>query len=640
MKLLLISLLWATSMALLGNDKIDYANQIQPLLKKHCIECHGGKKVKAKLDFTKIQSPADIKIHFEMWEEALDLLHEGEMPPEERDQPSQAEKDLFTRWYKQNFEAVEAHPGFSQPRRLSTLEYKNSLEDIFGFELEVQIQQAHESKIEKSLIKKIFPVDPPGRSGFQNDTHGAQFASNDLSRYAFIADKTIEKLFDDPARLLDLIGIRSSHEMTKPEATKLLYHYLPKIYRRSLTSEESNSLKVLIEASTDTFAMIKMELKAALISPKFLFRGLDNKGPKGEVFSVNDEELAQRLSYFLWGSIPDEELLELAKAKRLSDEKVLAKQIKRMVADKRSEHFVEDIAVQWFALNEMDHLGGRLPYDDALKNQPIKFMQYLIKEDRPLMELIDSKVTYINGLIDQFYQKDAKQIKRVGKERGIEMVIQPLQRIELKNTKNRGGILTMPGILAMNGVKGRTSPVLRGTWVLERILGDHLPEPPMDVGAVPNNKKGEVLSFRQRFEAHRSNKTCAVCHDRIDPLGFALESYDSRGGFRTHEMSGKKKKAKKGAVIDASGQMPSGEKFNSFAELKSTLVNNHSETIIRIMVKRFMSYALCRKLELYDQPEVERITAELNKNQGTYLELITLVSTSLPFTKTVISEDQ
>ncbi|WDE97116.1 DUF1588 domain-containing protein [Lentisphaera profundi] len=636
MKLLMTSLLFITGMNLMSNEKIDYNNQIKPFLEKHCIECHGGEKIKAKLDFTKINSPKDIKLHFEMWEEALELIHEGEMPPEERDQPELEEKKIFTQWYKHNFEEVEAHPGFSQPRRLSTMEYKNSLEDIFGFNLEVQVQEAHESKIEKSLVKKLFPVDPPGRSGFQNDTYGSQFASSDLSRYAFIADKTIEKLFNESEKLS---AVKPPNKITKKQTAQILSYYLSKIYRRSLNKEEIASLKVLIGKNTDLWSMLRMELKAALISPKFLYRGLDIKGTAGEVFSVSNDELAQRLSYFLWGSVPDEKLLKLAKNKSLKDEEVWEMQIKRMVEDQRSQRFIEDIAVQWFALNEMDHLGGRLPYDDALKNQPIKFFEYLIKEDRPLIELIDSKVTYANGLIEKFYKKDSKQITRVGKEKGIEMVIQPLQKIELKNTENRGGILTMPGILAMNGVKGRTSPVLRGTWVLERILGDHLPEPPMDVGAVPNNKKGEILTFRQRFEAHRSNKTCAVCHDRIDPLGFALESYDDSGGFRTHEMIGKKKNAKKGAAIDASGQMPSGEKFKSFLELKSTLVNNHSETITRNIVKRFMSYALCRKLELYDQPEVERITKQLNENQGTYLELIKLVTTSLPFTKTVIAEE-
>jgi hypothetical protein len=640
MKLLPTSLLLLSGgLVLQATELINYKEKIQPFIKKHCIECHGGKKVKAKLDFTKIQSETQIKEKFEMWEEALELIHDGEMPPEERDQPSEDEKAMFAQWYKQSFESVEAHPGFAKPRRLSTLEYKNSLEDIFGIELEVQIQEAHESKVEKSLIKKMFPVDPPGRSGFQNDTHGTQFSSSDLNRYSFIADKTIEKFFSESEVIKSLMGNAKKESLSLNQAKSLLNDYLPKIYRRELNEKEQENLANLLVQGLDFFTITKNELKAALISPKFLFRGLDIKGTKGEVIELRNEELAQRISYFLWGSIPDEELMSLAKKEVLSNEQVMTNQIKRMVADQRSKHFIEDIAIQWFALNEMDHLGGRLPYNHALKNQPIKFMEYLIKEDRPLIELIDSKVTFANALIADFYQADRDQITRSKKTQGIEIVIQPLERIELKKTKNRGGILSMPGILAMNGVKGRTSPVLRGTWVLERILGDHLPEPPMDVGSVPNNKKGQILSFRQRFEAHRSNKTCAVCHDRIDPLGFALESYDSQGNFRTHEMIGKKKKAKKGAPIDASGQLPGGEKFKSFAELKSTLANNQSKTIIRNIVKRFMSYALCRKLELYDQPEVERITTELHENKGTYLELISLVATSLPFTKTVISEE-
>ena len=624
---------------ILGAEDISYSEHIYPFLDKHCIECHGGKKVKAKLDFTKIISEEAIKANFESWEEALELIHDGDMPPEERDQPTEQEKELFTKWYKQTFDKVEAHPGFARPRRLSTQEYKNSLRDIFDFELELQTQETDESRTEKSFILKLSPKDPLGRSGFQNDTHGLQFSSADWNRFSYVADKTLEELFSRKEFQKKFFLSDGLKLVSKDQAKQILNYYLPLIYRRPLNSNELAKVEGDLTTSEELPSYVKLELKAALVSPQFLYRGLNIKGEQGTLIPVGDSELAQRLSYFLWGSIPDSELIKLADAGRLNKDSEIQKQIVRMLEEPRSDFFIKDMAAQWFTLDEIDHLGGRLPYDTALKNQPIEFFKYLIKENRPLIELIDSDVTYTNKLMNRFYPKAMGQLKNQRKStQGIEIIFQPLEKVKLADDSQRGGIITMPGILAMNGVKGRTSPVLRGTWVLERILGDHLPEPPMDVGSVAPNKKGENLSFRERFKAHTTNKTCAVCHDRIDPLGFALESYDSRGDFRTHEMSGSKKKRKKGAKIDASGQMPNGQKFDDYSGLKKILVTSERKTVTRNIVKRFMSYALCRKLELHDKPEVERITNELYEKQGTYHDLIYQVVTSLAFKNTVIKE--
>jgi hypothetical protein len=220
------------------------------------------------------------------------------------------------------------------------------------------------------------------------------------------------------------------------------------------------------------------------------------------------------------------------------------------------------------------------------------------------------------------------------KQKGIEVESVPNQKIQLENTTERGGILTMPGVLAMN--KG---PVIRGTWILERILGDHLGDPPADVGVVAPNRKGEKLSFRERFEEHRSNKNCAVCHDKIDPLGFALQRYDAQGAFIAEKNKARvndgKKKARQGPTeaLDTSGQLPSGETFDDFAGLKKILTSSQRETIVRNLVEKALSYALCRKLEMYDQPTVTRIVANLEarENGGTYRDLVHEVVISLPF---------
>ncbi len=214
----------------------------------------------------------------------------------------------------------------------------------------------------------------------------------------------------------------------------------------------------------------------------------------------------------------------------------------------------------------------------------------------------------------------------------------PNHRIQIRETRGRGGLLTMPGVVAMN--KG---PVLRGTWMLERILGEHLPDPPANVGQVQPNKRGEKLTFRQRFEQHRSNPTCASCHDKIDPLGFALQAYDAEGSyiFRAGYTPGKKLKKRKNdnaehAAIDTSGRLPSGEKFANFDELKQLLQTSEKERIVRNIVKRTMTYALARKLEIHDQPVVEEIVRKLHEDDGTWRDLVLEIANSLPFRKTVV----
>ena len=185
-----------------------------------------------------------------------------------------------------------------------------------------------------------------------------------------------------------------------------------------------------------------------------------------------------------------------------------------------------------------------------------------------MLELIDSRTDFANSLTAKFYGPDRKRIPSRRGRKGIELEAVPLTKITLGETPERGGLLTMPGILAMN-----RGPVQRGNWMLERILGVHLPEPPPDVGQVEPNRRGEKLSFRQRFEKHRSNPTCAVCHDRIDPLGFALQAYDDKGAFT------------RAGDIDTAGQLPDGEKFEDFAGLKRILLTSHKEPIIRKLVK-------------------------------------------------------
>jgi hypothetical protein len=378
----------------------------------------------------------------------------------------------------------------------------------------------------------------------------------------------------------------------------------------------------------ELLAATKFELKAILMSPAFIYRGLLMKGEAGKQQAVDSFELAERLSYFLWEDRPDEELTRLASDGSLGEEKVLNEQVVRMLASPKARSLAESFGAQWLGIDSLDELVGKDPIrHHALKTQAVDFLNYLFTDNRPVMELIDSKVTFVNQGTSGFYGKDRQRMKRYTKAKGIERQRTPNQKLELVHAEGRGGLLTMPGILTMN-----QGPIQRGTWMLRRIMGVEVGEPPADTPPIKGSPRGKNLSFRERFEAHRSNPSCARCHVKIDPLGFALEAYDRNGQF----LDSSERLKGKPSTIDSSGKLPSGETFKNFAELKSILLTSQQEVIVRNIVEQTLSYALCRKLTRSDQAVVNAITKNLCENKGTWLSLFQQVANSVPFQETMI----
>ncbi|MFT6571924.1 MAG: hypothetical protein ACJA16_000097, partial [Akkermansiaceae bacterium] len=348
--------------------------------------------------------------------------------------------------------------------------------------------------------------------------------------------------------------------------------------------------------------------------------------------AVDQFELAERLSYFLWEDRPDEELTRLATNGALSDEKRVKAQVARMLSSPKARNLAESFGTQWLEINSLDGLLGKDPIrHHALKTQAIDFLNYLFTENRPVMELIDSKVTFVNQGTSGFYGKDRQRMKPYTKAKGIERQRTPNQKLELVHAEGRGGLLTMPGILTMN-----QGPIQRGTWILRRILGVQIGEPPADTPPIKGSPRGQNLSFRERFELHRSDVTCARCHEKIDPLGFALEAYDQNGQFLRATDRPKKKSNKPTPPIDTSGKLPNGETFGTFGELKTILLTKKRETIVRNIVEHTLAYALCQKLVRNDQPIVDAITKNLCENDGTWQDLFQQVANSLPFRETII----
>ena len=273
-------------------------------------------------------------------------------------------------------------------------------------------------------------------------------------------------------------------------------------------------------------SVTRNEMKALLVSPSFLYRGLLIEGTPGKQQVVDSYELAERLSYFLWEDMPDAQLFEAAAGGDLEHGDEIGKQVDRMLASPKARNLAESFGHQWLGLADIDNARDDVLSRQALRSQPFDFLNYLFTENRPVIELIDSNVAFASHNTASFYPQNNHKLEKFVRPKGIERKLVPNQRMTLDPPEGRGGILTMPGILAMN-----RGPVLRGTWMLRRILGERLGEPPADIPPVEAAAPNADLSFRERFEIHRSDSTCARCHDRIDPLGFALQMYDDEGSY-------------------------------------------------------------------------------------------------------------
>jgi hypothetical protein len=352
-----------------------------------------------------------------------------------------------------------------------------------------------------------------------------------------------------------------------------------------------------------------------LVSPHFLFRIERDPVEAGKTQKISDFELASRLSYFLWSSMPDDELLGLAEAGRLRAPGVLDAQVKRMLADKRAAALSDNFAGQWLETRNLDSVkpdpqkfpawGPELR--DAMKTETRMFFEAMLRENRPLSEFLDARFTFLNEALAKHY--------------GIDGVTGPdFRRVELA-TEQRGGILSHASVLTVSSYPTRTSPVIRGKYLLQNILGTPPPPPPPDVPALDEEKVGNSGSLRQQLEKHRTNAVCASCHNRMDVLGFGLENYDAIGKWRT--MDGK-------FPIDVSGTFPNGKSFSTPAEMR-TLLKEDLPEFARCLTEKMLVYSLGRGLQRFDRRTVQDITRKLEQSEYRFQVLIHEIVNSLPF---------
>ena len=415
----------------------------------------------------------------------------------------------------------------------------------------------------------------------------------------------------------------------------VLKRFLDRAYRRPATADELERVAKIAEKSTkggDSWeGGVQLAMQAILVSPKFLFRvELDDRATDKTSHPIDDFALASRLSYFLWNSMPDQPLFDLAAKKTLHKE--IAAQVKRMLHDPKASALVDNFAVQWLQLRPLANFapdGKTFPrFNDGLRRDMVKetklFIQAVVDEDRSVLDLIDGKFTFLNERLAVLYgiadtngnPRYQKAVTKPGRPiQGDEKFV----RVDLEPTV-RGGILTQASVLAVTSNPTRTSPVKRGRWVLEQILGTPPPPPPPDVPALDTGKQ-TTGTLRQRMEQHRENVACAGCHARMDPIGFAFENFNAIGEFRKTDGT---------APIDASGTLPGGQTFNGPAELQKIL-RGKTELFGRCLTEKMLTYALGRGLESYDKPAIDGIVAALQKNDFKFSLLVTSIAQSDPF---------
>lgn len=426
-----------------------------------------------------------------------------------------------------------------------------------------------------------------------------------------------------PASHHKILFKRPDSDNTPEQATQaVLSRFASRAFRRPATNNEVNRLVALatrVRTEGGSFEeSIQVTLQAILISPHFLFKVEEPRkvDPNGKMPAITDYELATRISYFLWSSMPDDELLMMAHRGQIRDRQRLREKIGRMLQDPRSNRFVENFAGQWLQLRNLEQAnpdpGIFRGFDDDIRSlmrrETLTFFAAVMRGNLSVTRLLDGRFTFLNEKLAQFYG--------IAGVNGDEF-----RRVSLQGTP-RGGLLTQASVLTVTSNPTRTSPVKRGKWILENLL--NTPPPPAPPNIPELEKSRLVGTLRQRMEQHRENPACATCHNMMDPLGFALEQFDAVGRFRSHDGQ---------APVDATGKLPDGTEFNGVEDLRRILATEKQEQFVRCFTEKLLIYATGRGTEYYDRCAIDEIVALAAKHDYEFAYIIAGIVECDPFQK-------
>ena len=600
--------------------KASFEKDILPILEDYCYYCHGDGKKKGDLSLEIFKTEKDIQQNYKISEQIFKYVLAGEMPPKDRKKrPSKKEQVLVADWVRNSLDDFYANappdPGRVTVRRLNRSEYNNVIRDLMHLDFKPA---------------KDFPADDSGY-GFDNIGDVLSVSPLLLEKYLSAAEEIAAQAVAVPSRGKPLSPTRLTEfqkqyfkypipaDNRRRIAEDFAREFMRRAYRREVSSEEIKNVLVLARQAVDAGGSfeegVRLAVQAVLISPRFLFRWELDGAPDNPraVRSLNEYELASRLSFFLWSSQPDDQLLRYANRGQLR--KNLGKELERMLKDAKAQSFVENFAGQWLELRNLDvyQPDKKLfpTFTPALRSDMRRETELLFSHimggNRSVLELLSADYSFVNARLAAHY--------------GISDVKgESFRPVSLRGTF-RGGILGHASILTITSDPNRTSPVKRGKYVLENILGTPPPAPPPD--APPLSETGKITgTLREQFVKHRQDPACASCHKVMDPIGFAFENYDAIGRYRTKDNS---------LPIDASGKLETGEPFGNAADLRSILLNQKREYFTRCITEKMLTYALGRGLEYYDKRTIDGIVARLKGNNYRFNELVQGIVSSLPF---------
>ena len=588
-----------------------FRGRVTPFIQTYCIACHQNRRpTRAGVNFSPTLKAPGHAAFTEQWKKAAARVKAYDMPPKGAPQPSDADRQMFGDWTAKLKYLSQKDPGPFVIRRLTKTEYGNTLHDLFG-------------------------VDPSLADGLPDEVSGEGYLNSlsalQLEQYLKIADKVLERIVASkgsaPTAIQKRLFGKPATPGTAPReaARKVARSLATKAYRRPPTDAEFDKLLETFDLGRRSNLAyqqsLHLMLKAILVSPQFLFiTPVGEAGSSSGIVPLDDYQLASRLSYLLWATMPDDELMALAEKGTLHQPAVLDAQVFRLVKDPRSRALFDGFGAQWLGVGGLK----RQVFDSAMFPQMTAqlraemydearlFFESIVRENKSIIRFVDGDYTYLNGTLAPIY--------------GLEKTVTgPAMRMVKLSDANRGGILGMPGVLAATSFPNRTSPVKRGVWVLEQLLGDHVPAAPPNVPALDQQDQAAVtnLTVRERTELHRTNPVCANCHKILDPIGFGLENFDAIGRWRDRDSNGK--------PIDAAGELPGGERFSSPKDLKA-IIAGRTGALSRNLVEKLLAYALGRRLEGYDEIVVDDLTHEVAEDGYRMQTLIKGVVTSYPFT--------
>jgi len=610
--------------ALVGAEEPSFSVQLKPLLESMCFSCHDARKHKAGIDLSVYHDETAVHKDVATWKKVANQIDSRDMPPEDANvQPTEEQRQLLVSWIRTTearaLIGLPKDPGISPPRRLNRDEYAHTINDLLGVGTD---------------IAEVIGLPDDAQRGYATYSGTLTMPALVLEKYFAADDLALTRLVEPGPGTKPEIRIAwdalfsvqppSSASARHDAARTILQGFARRAYRRPVQPDELARLLRLFDTASQSrefVPAIKLVLKAMLVSPNFLYRIEQDRAASGssDAYQIDNHELAVRLSYLLWSTTPDQELSDLADHGKLSDAKILEAQVRRLLADRRSHAFATGFFASWLQIDHLEKARPSQMYFPALTPQlrtamydeTMMFIDQLREQDGRLLDLLDCDYAFVNEDLARLY--------------GLSGVTgEALHRVTLPPDSHRGGLLGMGSVLTMTSHTFRTSPTLRGKWILEVLLGSPPPPPPANVNQqidAPGASGPAAVTFRDQLSAHVKDPTCASCHRKMDPLGFALDNFDGIGGWR---------ESTKERPLDTSAKLPGGETFSGAAELKKVLWSRRAR-FVRTLVEQSLIYSLGRDLVPADEISIQGIIDRLDAGGNRFSDLVLGLVTSYPF---------